>query len=422
MTRLLPLIIVLSVCPMSLPLYAADKPNIVLLYIDDWAWNGTPVAMDDNMKNSAMPVLKMPNVERLAKNGMKFSCAYGSPQCSPARACILTGQSSPRNGFTVFMNNKGQEYFDAKSYPGFPVIPCVSNSQIKKDALTIPKALKPLGYVSAHFGKWHLRSDPGEAGFAAHDGPTDNKEGNTLGEGAVQRLPADLTDPKKMFSVTERALAFMEQQVKAGKPFYLQISHYAMHEGRECLPATREKYAKDPLVQAYYQKIGKNAETVNRKQDPAVWLGMGEDLDGRIGAVLDKLEKLGIAENTYVILASDNGYRHSFLPGLTQPLHGGKWWLWARADDCRRAGDQAWLGVRRECRQLRPPADVSGVGGRRPEATQRPRRRQSRRVYGRQKTDRRVPDPQPVLPLPALPHQHAALGGDQRSAKSDAFL
>jgi arylsulfatase A-like enzyme len=306
---------------------AADKPNIVLLYIDDWAWNGTPVAMDDAMKNSAMPVLKMPNVERLAKDGMKFTCAYGSPQCSPARASILTGQSSPHNGFTVFMNNKGQDYFDAKSFKVYPVVPCVSASQVDKNALTIPKALQPMGYVSAHFGKWHLRSDPGEAGYATHDGATENKEGNTLGEDG-QRIPATLTDPKKMFSVTERAVAFMEQQVKAGKPFYVQISHYAMHEGRECLPATREKYAKDPLVQAYYQKAGKKAETINRKHDPAVWLGMGEDLDGRIGAVLDKLKKLGVADNTYVVLTADNGYRHSFLPGLTQPLHAAKWWLW----------------------------------------------------------------------------------------------
>ena len=55
---------------------------------------------------------------------------------------------------------------------------------------------------------------------------------------------------------------------------------------------------------------------------------MGEDLDGRIGAVLDKLASLGIDDNTHVILVADNGYRHSFLPGLTQPLHATKWWLW----------------------------------------------------------------------------------------------
>jgi arylsulfatase A-like enzyme len=131
-----------------------------------------------------------------------------------------------------------------------------------------------------------------------------------------------------MFSVTKRAIGFMDEQVRAGRPFYLQISHYAMHEGRECLPATREKYVNDPQVQAWYKEHRKTADTVNRKEDPAIWLGMGEDLDGRIGAVLERIEALGIADKTYVILVADNGYRHEFLPGLTQPLHARKWWLW----------------------------------------------------------------------------------------------
>ncbi|MBN2272532.1 MAG: twin-arginine translocation signal domain-containing protein [Sedimentisphaerales bacterium] len=60
--------------------FQTDKPNIVLLYIDDWAWNGTPVAMD----NSHMSVLRMSNVKKLARDGMKFRNAYASPQCSSA--------------------------------------------------------------------------------------------------------------------------------------------------------------------------------------------------------------------------------------------------------------------------------------------------------------------------------------------------
>ena len=277
------------------------RSNIVMLFIDDWAWNGSPIAMDDSMPNSRMPVLQMPNVERLAREGMKFTNAYASPQCSPSRVCVQTGQSSPRNGFTVFMNDRGQDYFDEKGYPEFPVIPCVSDMTIDADAVTIPEALKPLGYVSAHIGKWHMRGDPGDEGYVLHDGDTSNTPGNTLPDGANQRLPDDLTDPKLMFSVTEKAIGFMDEQVKAGQPFYLQISHYAMHEGRECLPATREKYTRHPLVQAYYREIGKTAETVKRKEDPAIWLGMGEDLDGRIGAVLDRINELGIEDNTYVV-------------------------------------------------------------------------------------------------------------------------
>lgn len=317
---------------------ANDKPNIVLFFIDDWAWNGSPVAMDDAIANSRMPVVRMPNIERLAREGMKFRNAYASPQCSPSRVCVQTGQSSPRSGFTVYMNDRGQDYFDeSKQYQGFPVVPCVADQTIDADAITIPEALKPLGYVSAHIGKWHMRGDPGDEGYVLHDGNTDNKPGNTLhrfakdGESKPRRLPADLTDPKLMFSVTEKAIGFIEQQAKADKPFYLQISHYAMHAGRECLPATREKYANHPLVQAWYKEHNKQKDTVRLGDDPAVWLGMADDLDGRIGVVLDRIKALGIENNTYVVMVSDNGYRHEELhlePGLTQPHHGAKWWVW----------------------------------------------------------------------------------------------
>ncbi|TWU58885.1 Arylsulfatase [Rubripirellula tenax] len=317
--------------------HAAEKPNIVLLFIDDWAWNGSPVAMDDSLANSRMPILQMPNVDRLAREGMKFRNAYASPQCSPSRVCVQTGLSSPRSGYTVYLNDRGQEYYDTKGYPSYPVVPCVSDMMIDEDAVTIPESLEPLGYVSAHVGKWHMRGDPGDEGYVLHDGDTDNNPGNTLkanlkqGEAKPRRLPADLTDPKLMFSVTEKAIGFMEEQVQAGKPFYLQISHYAMHAGQECLPATREKYANLPLVQAWYKENNKDRNTVKLGDDPAVWLGMAEDLDGRIGAVLDRIAALGIEDNTFVVMVSDNGYRHHELhvsPGLTQPHHGAKWWVW----------------------------------------------------------------------------------------------
>lgn len=137
-----------------------------------------------------------------------------------------------------------------------------------------------------------MRGDPGEEGYVVHDGDTDNNPGNTLrsfakdGESKPRRLPPDLTDPKLMFSTTDRAIGFMEQQVKAGQPFYLQISHYAMHAGQECLPATREKYADHPLVQAWYTANNKHKDMVRLGDDPAVWLGMADDLDGRIGAMI----------------------------------------------------------------------------------------------------------------------------------------
>lgn len=303
-----------------------SQPNIVMLYIDDWAWNGTPVAMDDSMDNSFMPIVQMPNLEKLAKQGMKFTNAYGSPQCAPSRVSLQTGQSCARSGFTLVLGQVKDDYYDTRpKYRNLPVVPNVSSPSLAADAVTIPEALKPLGYVSAHLGKWHMYSDPEAEGYVVHDGDTDNKPGT----------PKDpevyATDPKLMFSITEKAIAFIEKQARAKTPFYCQISHYAMHAGSQCLEATRQKYQNHPQLQAYYKSLGKKAKNLTAKNDPASWLGMAEDLDGRIGAVLDKLKELGIEENTYVIVVSDNGYRHSALhltPGKTQPLHGHKWWAW----------------------------------------------------------------------------------------------
>lgn len=144
----------------SCSLFAQAKPNIVMFYIDDWAWNGSPVPMDDSMENSRMPVLQMPNIQKLADEGMKFRNAYGSPQCAPARVCVQTGQSAPRSGFTVYLGAKESYYDTQEEYQKFPLVPNVSDRELDEDAVTIAEALKPLGYVSAHLCKWHMRGDP----------------------------------------------------------------------------------------------------------------------------------------------------------------------------------------------------------------------------------------------------------------------
>lgn len=315
------IILFLIVCRM--PSVAQEKPNIVMFYIDDWAWNGSPIVMNESMENSFMPILEMPNLEKLANQGMKFTNAYGSPQCAPARASLQTGQTAARNGYTLVLGKQTDDYYDTRQkYRNLPVVPNISDNSIDADALTIPEALRPFGYVSAHIGKWHLYSDPGAEGYVLHDGDTDNNPGTPKDPNIAAN------DPKLMFSITEKAIGFIEEQAKEANPFYLQISHYAMHRGTQCLEETRQKYAKHPLVQDYYKKHGKK---VRGNNDPAVWLGMGEDLDGRLGAVLDKLQELGIDDNTYVVVVSDNGYRHDELgitPGLKQALHGHKWWAW----------------------------------------------------------------------------------------------
>ena len=123
--------------------------------------------------------------------------------------------------------------------------------------------------------------------------------------GRKEVLPAG--DPKRIFSVTKRANRFMETQVKAGRPFYMRISHYALHVRHCALKETVEKHTK-----------------AGRREDTARYAAMAEDLDTGLGLLLDKIDSLGIADKTYVIFTSDNGggFRGN------KPLRGGKASLW----------------------------------------------------------------------------------------------
>ena len=306
----------------------SERPNIVLLLIDDWAWYGSSIPMDEGMSNSRMPIIQMPNLEQLASEGMKFRNAYsGAPQCAPSRVCIQTGQSSARSGFTLVLGKNMPEYYDTrKQYRNLPVVPNVSDESIDSDAFTIPEALKPLGYVSAISANGICIATPVRRVISRMMViPTINREARFE---QLKRLPETHDDPKLMFSMTAKSVQFMREQVANATPFYLQVSHYANHAFHECRPATREKYIDHPDVQAWYKKNRVTADTVNYKQDPAVFLGMLDDLDVCIGSVLDEIKSLGIEDNTYVVVVSDNGYRHKFFPGEGQPFHGHKWWVW----------------------------------------------------------------------------------------------
>ena len=93
-----------------------------------------------------MPVVQMPNVEKLARQGMKFTNAYGSPQCAPARVSVQTGQSCPHSGYTVVLGKVKDDYYDSSpAYQNFPLLPNVSDTSLDSEAVTIAEALQPLG-------------------------------------------------------------------------------------------------------------------------------------------------------------------------------------------------------------------------------------------------------------------------------------
>ena len=279
---------------------SAQPPNFVIIVLDDQGWTGSSVQMDADILESKSDYYLTPEMEALASLGMTFSQAYSpSPKCSPSRSSILTGRTTARNQFTNTDNNIAT---------GKLLIEPVTNTALNGTDTTYAEWLKSTGmnYRTAHLGKWHLGnaddSSPTNNGFDVNDGATNNSDGNQ--GGVVQ------TDPKKIFDLTSRANSFMQTAVSDGVPFLLQLSHYAVHNEIEARQETIDLY-NDP-TQRPLGVIHSGVE----------YGAMTEDTDDGIGLLLAEITSLGIDNNTYVILISDNGGQQNLTSNL--PLSLGK--------------------------------------------------------------------------------------------------
>lgn len=282
-------------------------PNFVLVLADDQGWTGTSVLMDTNRPNSRSDYYKTPRLESLAAQGMRFSSGYAPhPNCSPSRYSILTGQAVARLKMTDIVDRS-----DTPVSGQFKLIaPGKAVNGIQAGKTTIPELLKSLpgaGYSAAHFGKWHIAGGgPTAHGFDAdaNDGATGNAVGDT-GTAPIN------TDPKRAYSITDRAVGYLDSRVTNGTPFYLQVSHYAVHETTQTSQSSRDTFNSVP------------PGTYHNNQNYA---GMTFDLDLNLGRVLDRLDDLGIRNSTYVIYTSDNGAPQA--QSENYPLRGYKPEVW----------------------------------------------------------------------------------------------
>lgn len=262
----------------------AMQPNFVVVLGEGHGWSSSSVQMDDTVAESKSAVVSTPNLETLAKGGMRFANFYAaSPRCTPSRAAILTG----KNPAALHMTFVGEGRADNRGAANGRLVPPDCSVELPAGETTIAEFLKANGYATAHFGKWHVgRTDPSLHGFDESDGPTHN--------GGPENVPNP--HPKQLFGMTGRGMDFMGRQVKAGRPFYLQLSHYAF------------RHAEGGKKEA--------ARPGNSPADPAQ---AEADLDTAFGMLLKKIAELGIADNTYVIFTTDHGS-----PGRNPPLTGGK--------------------------------------------------------------------------------------------------
>ncbi|MCY4596035.1 MAG: sulfatase-like hydrolase/transferase [Bryobacterales bacterium] len=269
---------------LAVPLGAQTKANFVVILSDDQSWVGSSVLMEPEDDRSRSDYFRTPGIERLAKRGMTFTDGYSpAPFCCPTRRSLQVGQTPARH-----LYQRDQEAWPA-DYRG---------------RLNIPKVLKSAdsSYRTAHFGKWDHRFDmptPSEMGYDASDGYTSNGTGGAKGSGG----PAAVADPKLVDHITRQACQFMEQQAEAGNPFYLQISHYAVH------------------LDIFYRRV--TLDLVRRwqpgkKHYMPEFAAMTSDMDASVDRVLDKIDELGLTGRTFVFFLSDNGGR-SAIPGAGDP-------------------------------------------------------------------------------------------------------
>ena len=299
----------------SVSTYAADKPNVLAIMVDDVA----AISLSAYSHGMTYPT---PNIDRIATEGALFTDHYGQPSCTAGRAAFITGQLPVRTGLTTV----GQ--------PGNPL-------GIQPEDPTIAEFLKDKGYMTAQFGKNHLgdldEHLPTKHGFDEFYGnlyhlnvseepeqadyPKDPEFIKKFGPRGVIESYADgkITDTgpltrKRMETFDEeiltRSLDFMERAVKQKKPFFIWHATSRMH------------------VYTHLKEESRNLATHISSEEDIFGSGLLEH-DKHVGILLDKLDELKIADNTIVIYTTDNGPEQSSWPdaGVTQ-FRGEKMTTW----------------------------------------------------------------------------------------------
>lgn len=293
---------------------AAERPNVVLFYIDDMGY-ADPSCFGN-------PEIKTPNIDRLAHEGLKLTNYYtNSPICSPSRVALNTGQAPGRH--RVWGHFASKEQNKKRNMADF----------LDPDVQTIAKVLKADGYVTAHFGKWHMGGGrdvvaplPQAYGFdeslVSFEGLGERILFDTKGlSGASAKLGHGeyrIVEKHESSGIyVDRAIDFIIRN--KDKPFYLHVFPNDVHDkhvATEEKLAKYENYEKDPFLQAF--------------------LAVLDNMDVQIGRLLDALDEHEITDNTIVIFTSDNGptdwpryYKEGFAPpGYTGPFFGRKWCLY----------------------------------------------------------------------------------------------
>lgn len=285
----------------------ATKPNIVFFIADDYGWQDTSEPMWDQ-RTKLNDAFRTPSMEKLAKQGVKFTNAYTACSvCSASRISILTGQNPVRHGTTFITGTPGSNSKSMRSAKQ-------DNDGIQKEDVLLPALLKETGYRTICVGKAHFgdqktfAADPKNLAFdRSHYA---NESGSPIGKrlGGKDAYHVDRAGEQVHLSeaLTLEAIAEIDAAVEDEKPFFLYLSHYAVHT---------------PILAD--ERFSKNYPNLKGRQ--RAYATLIEGADKSLGDVMGHLEKLGIAKNTLVIWTADNGglWNNAPLKGLKNDAYEG---------------------------------------------------------------------------------------------------
>ncbi|MGV3684072.1 MAG: sulfatase [Daejeonella sp.] len=296
--------------------FSQNSPNIIVFMVDDMGWQDTSVPFADRVTEMNKRY-KTPNMERLAAQGTKFTNAYANSVCTPTRVSFLTGMSAARHRVTNWTSpekDKLTDYADdlltspswnLNGISSGPSIPATVN------ATPLPQLLKDAGYFTAHVGKAHWgpfgtpASNPRNLGFVVNIAGSSighpesyygeenygNNPGRPLMLNAVPGLGEYYgSDIFLTEALTLEAIKAVADPIKYKKPFFLYLSHYAVHTPIEGDPRFLKKY------------LDKGVDSIEAK-----YASLIEGMDKSLGDVMDMLEEKKIADNTIIMFISDNG-------------------------------------------------------------------------------------------------------------------
>jgi arylsulfatase A-like enzyme len=316
-----------------------SKPNILFILIDDLGWR--------DLGCYGSTFYETPHLDRLATEGLRFTDAYAAcPVCSPTRASLLTGKYPATVGITDWIDWGGQWHPQRGRVIEAPYLKGLPASEA-----TVAQALREGGYRTWHVGKWHLGGPgryPTDCGFDVNVGGCEwgMPQNGYFSPWGIPGLPDASAGTYLTDHLTDAAIELIRQPDE--RPFFLHLSHYAVHTPIQAPPDLVAKYEAKAkrlgLDRVLAMRDGEHFHTERMRdavvkhrimQSDPTYAAMMENLDTNIGRVLAALAETGQAQNTLVVFTSDNGglatggyWAGECAPTCNLPLQAGKGWMY----------------------------------------------------------------------------------------------